>query len=204
MEHYIKTKTKYTPYFNHGSPISKGLILLVHPNHKDTQISHQIIIPGQLSKFTLLINQRTYNIIVIYGPSESDDHQFFKTNLFNYNTLPSNDTNIVVGDFNAVQDHHLDCRNYTTQTSPKTTLAINTAKLEHSLVDPYRERHNVSRIFSWKRFNEDKHSRIDYFLISQKLYPFIKKNYIQTHRFLLYNWPQRSTSTHHFFKHKKR
>ena len=149
-------------------------MLLIHPNLNQIQVSHQIIIPGQLSKFTLPINGKTYNLIVVYGPSESDNHSFFKTNLFNYHTLPSNHTNIIVGDLNAVQDHYLHYRNYITQTSPKTTSTINTAKLKHNLVDPYREKNQERKIFSWKRFNEDKHSRIDYFRISQKLFPFIK------------------------------
>ena len=54
--------------------------------------------------------------------------------------LPATDYNIAIGDFNAIQDQYLDCRNYATHTTPKSTRVINYAKIEHDLVDPFRER----------------------------------------------------------------
>ena len=137
--------------------------MLVIPRLTDLNIVHEIIVPGQLSKFSFTLNSRKYNLIILYGPSDKDDHKFFSKELFNYEMFPASEYNIVTGDFNAVQDQYLDCRNYTTHTTPKTTKVINDAKIEHDLLDPFRERNELRNFVSWKRF---RHSRRDYFLIS--------------------------------------
>ena len=146
----------------------------MHQRLTETKITHEVIIEGQLSKFTFTLNDRKYNLIILYGPSEKDDHKFFSRDLFNYGMLPATDYNIIVGDYNAVQDLYLDCRNYTTHTTPKSTKIINDAKIKHNLVNPFRERNYLRKIFSWQRFNSDKHSRIDYFLISNNNFPHVK------------------------------
>ena len=160
-------------FFNHGTSNSKGLLLIVHQRLTDVKIAHEIVIEGQLSKFTYTINDRKYNFNVLYGPSEKDDHKFFSRDLFNYEMLPATDYNIIAGDFNAVQDQYLDCRNYTTHTTPKSTKVINDAKTEHDLMDPFRERYYLRKIFSWQKFNTNKHSRIDYFFISGNNFPHV-------------------------------
>ena len=120
-EHIIKAKTKHRAFFNHGTSNSKGILLLVNQNLADLTIEHTIIVQGQLSKFSFEIDRKKYNLIVLYGPSESDNHDFFRQYLFNYNILPATEHNIIVGDFNATQDQYLDCRNYMTNTTPKTS-----------------------------------------------------------------------------------
>ena len=83
----------------------------MHQRLTETKITHEVIIEGQLSKFTFTLNDRKYNLIILYGPSEKDDHKFFSRDLFNYGMLPATDYNVIAGDYNAVQDLYLDCRN---------------------------------------------------------------------------------------------
>ena len=139
-EYNIKSKCKGRVFFNHGTSNSKGLILIVHQRLTDIKITHEIIRQGQLSKFSYVINNRQYNLIVTYGPSNKDDHKFFSQELFTYEMLPATDYNIICGNFNAVQDQYLDCRNYSTHTTPKTTKIINDSKVDHNLLDPFRKR----------------------------------------------------------------
>ena len=135
--------------------------MLVNPRLTDLNIVNEITVPGQLSKFSFTLNSRKYNLIILYGPSDKDDHKFFSKELFNYEMFPASEYNIVTGDFNAVQDQYLDCRNYTTHITPKTTKVINDAKIEHDLLDPFRERNELRICFSWKRFGHDKNSKKD-------------------------------------------
>ena len=184
-EYNIKTKCKGRVFFNHGTSNSKGIILVVHQRLTDLKITQEIIHQGQLSKFSYKIDNRQYNLIITYGPSNKDDHKFFSQELFTYEMLPATDYNIICGDFNAVQDQYLDCRNYSTHTTPKTTKVINDAKGDHDLLDPFRERYDVRKTFSWQKFQSDKHSRIDYFLISSNNFPHVATiNYKEISHFI--------------------
>ena len=46
---------------------------------------------------------------------------------------------------------------------------------EHSLIDVFRELNPTDKTFSWKQWGAHKFSRLDYFLISNSLLPFVQK-----------------------------
>ena len=76
-EYNIKSKCKGRVFCIHGTSNSKGLILIVHQRLTDIKITHEILHQGQISKFSYKINDRQYNLLVVYGPSDKDDHKFF-------------------------------------------------------------------------------------------------------------------------------
>ena len=45
---------------------------------------------------------------------------------------------------------------------------------QYNLIDIWRDLHPDKRIFTWQKFNENKQSRLDYFLISASLLPFVQ------------------------------
>ena len=45
----------------------------------------------------------------------------------------------------------------------------------YNLVDIWRELHPDERIFTWHKYNENEMSRLDFFLVSSSLLPFIQK-----------------------------
>ena len=46
---------------------------------------------------------------------------------------------------------------------------------EHNLIDVFRELHPTSNKFSWKQWGTNKFARLDYFVVSDTLLPFIEK-----------------------------
>ena len=45
---------------------------------------------------------------------------------------------------------------------------------QYNLVDIWRELHPDSKQYTWRKYNENKQSRLDYFLISASLLPFLQ------------------------------
>ena len=52
--------------------------------------------------------------------------------------------------------------------------AIKDQMEQHNLVDIFRELHPDDKTFSWQKFNQNKQARLDYFLISSSLLPYVQ------------------------------
>ena len=61
------------------------------------------------------------------------------------------------------------------ENNPNAREALKTQIEQNSLVDIWRELHAEESTFTWHKFNENKQSRLDYFLVSASLRPFVVK-----------------------------
>ena len=83
--------------------------------------------------------------------------------------------NIVCGDFNLVLDSSIDYENY-----KDSNHNINSRKLlikkmnERELMDPFRHLHGETRKYTWKRFSSLQRGRLDFFLMTKSLIPFLR------------------------------
>ena len=89
-----------------------------------------------------------------------------------------NDTCVICGDFNVVQDQDLDTFNYLHVNNPKSKECILTIKEELNLIDPYRELNESEKKFTWRRPHPLKQARLDYFLISENFMPSVQSHNI--------------------------
>lgn len=77
-------------------------------------------------------------------------------------------------------DRELDTRNYsnTHNTRPRTRNKISDLMNDFDLIDVFRKVYPDKKAYSWRKFNSNKQSRLDYFLISQNLLGEIKRTAI--------------------------
>ena len=59
--------------------------------------------------------------------------------------------------------------------NPNARIAIKEQIEQNNLIDIWRDTHPDENIFTWHKYNENKQSRLDYFLVSASLSPFIVK-----------------------------
>ena len=115
-----------------------------------------------------LCNKRL-SLINVYGPSDRDDILFFEQ-FFDTVSNVGNDNMILGGDWNVPLDLNLDTRNYRgTGSRTRSREKIINSSVELELVDIFRLVHPDKQRFTWRRFNSNVQSRLDYFLVSESL-----------------------------------
>ena len=82
---------------------------------------------------------------------------------------------VYVGDWNIALDPTLDTLNYQDIRNPRARLQLLDKMAEFGLIDIFRELNPTSKKYSWKQWGSHKFSRLDYFLVSNSLTPFVQK-----------------------------
>ena len=109
----------------------------------------------------------------MYGPNQ-DSPEFYTDLAFQKINDWSPDFSIFAGDFNVVLDPSIDTKNYQQINNPNAMQALKDQIQQNNLIDIWRELHPHQRTYTWQKYNENKQSRLDYFLISASLLPFIQ------------------------------
>ena len=124
----------------------------------------------------ILIEYENKKILIegIYGPN-GDAPTFYENEVFKNILNWDPQYSIFVGDWNLVLDQNIDTLNYQSVNNPLARLEILKKIAEHNLVDIFRELHPDSKKFSWKQWGNQKFARLDYFLVSNTLLPFVEK-----------------------------
>jgi len=160
--------------FNHGSSNSRGLMVLFQENVLYTV--HQTLRDdsGRWIILDVTIDSFRFCLVNIYAPN-TDDPSFFvdiENNVQAFTT--SGLYSVIVGDFNTVLDVKMDRAGHQVSNyHPKSLLAINSLCANLDLIDAYRYKHPTAVRYTWRRRLQA--SRIDYFLTSFSLIPFVEK-----------------------------
>ena len=85
---------------------------------------------------------------------------------------------IYAGDFNVSLEQEKDTKNYLHENNPQATKVFKEQMEAYDLIDVWRQQHPNDRQFTWRQFNGSKQSRLDLFLISSSLLPFIENSKI--------------------------
>ena len=110
----------------------------------------------------------------IYGPN-GDAPTFYENEVFKKIETWDPQYSIFFGDWNLVLDQNADTRNYQSVNNPLARLEIIKKMAEHNLVDIFREIHPDIKKYSWKQWGSQKFARLDFFLVSNTLLPFVEK-----------------------------
>ena len=109
----------------------------------------------------------------LYGPN-TDTPSFYSEKAFKKIIDWKPDYSIFAGDFNVVLDPKIDTKNYLHVNNPQAMHELKRQMLNFNLVDIWRELHPDKKTYTWQKYNENKYSRLDFFLISSSLLPFIQ------------------------------
>ena len=125
---------------------------------------------------SILVEYENKRILLegIYGPN-GDSPTFYENEVFEKIVSWNPHHSIFVGDWNLVLDQNLDTINYQTTNNPLARLELLKKMSEHNLIDIFRELHPATKKCSWKQWGTNKFARLDFFLVSATLLPYIEK-----------------------------
>ena len=87
---------------------------------------------------------------------------------------------IICGDFNLIQDPKLDYYNYKCINNKNAREKVLEIKSTYNLIDPYREYFPTTKRYTWRKLRPLQQSRLDFFLISERLLSSINTCTIET------------------------
>ena len=165
LEPYIRAEWGGEITFNSYISNSRGVCILfsnsleykVHKSKADEN--------GNLLVLDIEIENK--RLILVHGPNQ-DSPDFF-LNIQEIIEEFENETIIIYGDFNLVQNQDLDTCNYTNINNPNAKEKVLHLKEEMNLMDPFRGLYEISKQYRWRKRNPLKQARLDFFLVSEAL-----------------------------------
>ena len=143
----------------------------------DFKIHRKIIdTDGNYIILDLTVNNEKITLTNLYGPN-NDNPQFFQT-ILDYIDEIGNSEVIICGDYNCVINPELDYYNYKNINNTKARDKVLEIINKKYLVDPFREKYPNKKRFTWKKRNPCKQARLDFFLISESLFHYVKDTFI--------------------------
>ena len=176
-ENFFRSQWNSECLFSSGKSNARGVAILFSKNLEYEIHSHISDPEGNYLIADISVEQNRFTLVNLYGPNQ-DTPSFFDT-ILNKVTTIGNTNLIICGDFNTVQNAQLDYFNYKHINNKKAHEKILEIKETHSLYDPYRESHPSQRRYTWRKKTPLKQARLDYFLITDSLLPFINKTLIE-------------------------
>lgn len=172
MESRIKAEWGYEVFFSSYTTNSRGVAILVNNNveckvistHRDTQGNSLMVRMKMFDKEFLLVN--------LYGPN-NDCPEFYDNLEQMIRNVGLVDHVIMGGDYNLVMNFDLDCFNYQRRNNLHASERVSEMVQNLNLLDIFRELYPDVKRFTWRRTNPLKQSRLDFFLISDIICPYV-------------------------------
>ena len=163
--------------FNSFSSSQRGVAILFNKNFEYKILEMKKDQDGNLLGLNIKLEENKITLITVYGPN-TDSPDF-------YNKVSEviedfkNESIIITGDYNLVQNQTLDTYNYQNVNNPKAKDKVHDLIEYYNLNDPFREMYPDSKRYTWRKANPLKQARLDFFLVSQCLYPSVHDVKIQ-------------------------
>ena len=177
LERRIRSEWGYESYFSSYTSQGRGVAILFN-NNFDFKINE--VIKDQVNGNYLIINltilNRTVTLINIYGPNRDTPEFFTKIQdiITRKKYIDSSDI-IWGGDWNLVLNPNIDYMNYKHNNNPQAQEKVLEIKDTLELADVWREINSEISRFTWRRKNPFQQGRLDFFLTSETLLPYIKE-----------------------------
>ena len=177
IEKQIRAEWGYESFFASFNSQSRGVAILLN-NTFDFKVNFLELDPlGNFIILKLDTMEKSITLINIYGPNR-DNPDFYSK--INRKIEELNLTNIIwAGDWNLVLNPNLDYHNYRHNNNPRAQERVIEIMNERELVDIWREINPEILQYTWRRTRPLQQSRLDFFLISESLLPFIKDSNIK-------------------------
>lgn len=165
-----------TAYFSNCTSKSAGVCILFR-NTLDFKVNNIAIdCNGRYIVVDLSLQEQRLTLVCLYGYN-TDEPQFFHE-IMQKITVFKNNSVILCGDWNFVQDKSLDTYNIVLDRHSKSHDKVQELIENFDLVDPWRICYPTEKQFTWRQHTPVKQSRIDYFLVSEDLYSVMRKTKI--------------------------
>ena len=143
-------------------------------------IDQCIEMEGNLLALLLEFEGRQILLQAVYGPNR-DDPAFYNNKVFKQINKWNAEFSIFCGDWNVTLDPSIDTKNYLhDDNNLQARNAIISKMAEHNLADVWRILNHDEKKFTWRKpGREIKLARLDFFLISISLLPYVQKASIE-------------------------
>ena len=173
LEDRIKAEWGDNAYFASYTTNARGVAILFNNNIEYKILDVTKDLNGNFLMIYLQMFDRNFLICNIYGPN--DDNPDFYRNLEEKISLYGHIDNIITcGDWNLVMNFDLDCYNYRRRNNVEASEEVQNLMSIFNLSDVWRESNPDSKRYTWRRSTPFQQSRLDYYLISENLLPYVK------------------------------
>ena len=176
----FRNEVDYHCYFNSLNSFSRGVCILVKKSFPLNIIGVEKSNDGNLICVKCDYDKKEIALISIYGPN-SDSPSFF-TNTFDIICNSNMAHTIIGGDYNVTLNHQLDNEGYLHVQNPNARLRLNNLIDNNDFFDPFRKLYGEKLEYTWYKWQSHnrqgsrrQHARLDYFLCSDSLSPYIKE-----------------------------
>ena len=159
--------------FNSFSSQARGVAIFIKKNFPVTIIDKFSDSNGNILAVLITYEDKKILLEGLYGPN-NDEPNFYSELVFKKITDWAPEFSIFAGDYNLVLDPRIDTKNYININNPQAMQELKSQMQTFNLVDIWRELHPNANIYTWRKYNANKCSRLDFFLISSSLLPFVK------------------------------
>ena len=172
-ENELRNEIDYHCVFNSFSSDRRGVAILFK---KTLPIKHSIINSdnnGNLLSLEIEYDHKKFLLTAIYGPN-TDRPDFFE-NLFELNNQVNCPMQIIGGDFNVTLNHEIDNFDYIAPRNVNSRRILNNLLSNFSFFDVFRNFFPDKKHFTWKKPGSSKRARLDMFIASNSMRPYITK-----------------------------
>ena len=181
--HCTKTKENiwenewgYKAYYSSYASNSRGVVILFNNTFKYDLHNINTDEEGRWILIDCTIGGTHLSLVNIYAPNE--DQPIFFEIIKNKLESFSNNSIILGGDFNVVQDYTKDTLNIHNRNNPNAHQKVIDLKMDLDLIDPWRNNNPESKIYTWHN-SQNKQSRLDYFLLSSDIIDYVQNTDIK-------------------------
>ena len=174
VESVVREEWGGTCIFNSFSSQARGVAIFLKKDSTAKIVDKFTDQEGNVLAILIIFQEKRILLEGIYGPN-SDSPLFYEQIAFKKILEWQPDYTICGGDFNLVLDPKIDTKNYLHINNPLARQELLKQIGMFNLVDIWRELNPDSKTYTWQKYNENKQSRLDFFLVSSTLLPFVKK-----------------------------
>ena len=180
IENQVKEEWGSKVYFSSFTSQARGVAIFFKKNICVEVLKEKNDCSGNILSLLLTFDSKKILLTAVYGPNE-DSPDFYKERVFNLIEEWQPDFAVYGGDWNLVLNQNLDTKNYIHENNLQAKTELKNKMEYFSLIDVWRELNPTSKKFTWtgKTSRPYKLSRLDFFLISNSLFPFIKNASIE-------------------------
>lgn len=165
-------------YFSSFSSNSRGVAILINSNFDYKVLREKKDLSGNFLALDIIVDNVRLTLVTVYGPN-TDSPSFYEQIMLLIDDF-ENESYIVCGDFNLVLSPELDYCDYLNVNNPNARDKLLELIEYRSLIDPFRELHPDLRRYTWRKKNPLKQARLDFFLFTDDMLPYLKKCCIET------------------------
>ena len=132
---------------------------------------------GNILSVTFKYDSKNILLAGIYGPN-TDSPEFYEQKCFPLIDKYDPDFSMLCGDWNLTLNQSLDNHNYMHINNPRAKDAVISNMEKYNLRDIWRDLNPETKTYTWTKREPMKMARLDFFLISEHLSPFVVKSQI--------------------------